>query len=194
MTAPSSGRDDATLRGAVVLVVAIVIGLALLARSGSGGDDEDASSDETTESTASTTTLAGDQTTVPIQGSSTTTAPTGSTQDPALITVVVLNGTSTGGWAGDNAAILSSAGYMTDDGNLAGEDVATTTIYATPEAQTDAQAVAQLLDLSGSPVTQKGADPLGEQGEDAEAQVVVVLGADSLEASGETGDTTTTTG
>lgn len=182
MTAPASGRDDATLRGAVVLVVAIVIGLALLARSGGGGDDETAKADETTESTASTTAAAGDQTTVSIQDTSTTaaTTPTGDTQDPASITVAVLNATETGGWAGENAAILSSASYMTVDGNFGGEDADTSTIYATPEAQADAQAVAALLDLGDAPVTQKPTEPLGDAGQDADADVVVVLGADSV--------------
>ncbi len=186
MTAPASGRDDATIRGAVVLVVAIVIGLALLARSGGGGgDDEDASgSDQTTEATATTDASDGSDTTVvPVQDSSTTesTAPTGSTQDPATVTVVVLNATDTTGWAGENAGILQSAGYMTDQGNPAsGENSDTTTIYATPEAQADAQAVAAVLNLADAPVTQKPAEPLGDSGQDADADVVVVLGADSV--------------
>lgn len=203
MTAPGTGRDDnTTMRGAIVLVVVIVIGLALLARSGGGGgDDEDAGSDATTESTASTTTLGGtDSTVAPIQDSSTTSsAPTG-TQDPATVTVVVLNATPQGGWAGDNAGILGSAGYTTDDGNFGGEDQPTTIIYATPEAQADAQAVAQLLDLADAQVQQKPSEALGEQGEDAAADVVVVLGADSLGGaggatgdSGDSGEDTTTT-
>ena len=184
MTAPSSGRDDATLRGAVVLVVAIVIGLALLARSGGGGgDDEDASSDQTTTTATTEATDGSDTTVVPVQDSSTTesTTPTGSTQDPATITVVVLNATDETGWAGENATILQSAGYTTDQGNPAsGENADTTTIYATPEAQADAQAVAQVLSLTDAQVTQKPAEPLGDQGQDADADVVVVLGADSV--------------
>lgn len=181
MTAPSSGRDDATLRGAVVLVVAIVIGLALLARSGGGGD-EDTSADETTESSVSSTTAgAGDETTVSIPGSTTTTtAPTGSTQDPATIVVAVLNATEEVGWANENATILQSALYQTVGGNVAGDNTDTSTIYAVPEAQADAQAVATLLNLSDAPVTEKPAEPLGSNGEDADAQVVVVLGADSV--------------
>lgn len=186
MTAPTSGRDDATLRGAIVLVVAIVIGLALLARSGGGGDDEDAArTDRTTESaeSSSTTAAGGTETTVPIQGSTTTesTLPTGGTQDPAGLLVVVLNATGQVGWASENAGVLSSASYQTAEGNLAsGENVDTSTIYAVPEAMADAQAVATLVDLGDAPVTEKPAEPLGNLGEDAEADVVVVLGADSL--------------
>ena len=181
MTAPSAGRDDATVRGAVVLVVAIVIGLALLARGGSGGGggDEDAARGEpSTESTASTEATGGsDSTTVPIASSSTTTAPT---EDPASITVVVLNATTQGGWAGENAQIIAASGYQTAEGNFGGEDVETSQIYATPEAQVAAQAVAELLQLEVQ-VAEKPGEPLGDEGQDAEADVVVVLGADSIE-------------
>jgi hypothetical protein len=182
MTAPSANRDDATLRGAVVLIVAIIIGLALLARSGGGSDDEDASSEETTESTAvSTTAAAGDATTVPIEGPTTTTAPpTTDTQDPASITVAVINATETVDWAKDNADILGAAGYMTATGNPAGENTDTSTIYATPEAQTDAQAVAELLSLDSAPVDVKPDTALAGNGSDADADIVVVLGADSV--------------
>ncbi|HEV7723175.1 MAG TPA: LytR C-terminal domain-containing protein [Iamia sp.] len=179
MTAPS--RDDATLRGAVVLVVAIVIGLALLARS-AGGSDEDASTDEPTESTASSTTAgAGDATTVPIESSTTTTAAiTGETQVPADITVAVINATETVDWAADNAAILGSAGYVTETGNPAGENVDVSMIYATPEALADAQAVASLLSLGSAQVGAKPTEALAGNGADADADVVVVLGADSV--------------
>jgi hypothetical protein len=60
VTAPRAGRDDATLRGAIVLVVAIVIGLALLARSGGGGSDEAAT---TTEASTASTAFDGSTTT-----------------------------------------------------------------------------------------------------------------------------------
>ncbi|HMJ79097.1 MAG TPA: LytR C-terminal domain-containing protein [Iamia sp.] len=180
MTAPS--RDDATLRGAVVLVVAIVIGLALLARSG-GGSDEDTSSKETTESTASTTTVAaGDSTTVPVGGSTTptTAAITGDTQVPADITVAVINATETVDWAADNASILESAGYVTTKGNPVGDNSDTSIIYSTPEAQADAQAVASLLSLGSAQVDMKPAEALAGNGADADADVVVILGADSV--------------
>jgi hypothetical protein len=182
MTAPSSSRDDATLRGAVVLIVAIVIGLALLARGGGGGEDE-TSTDATTESTESTTTVAGgDSTTVPIQSSTTVTStPTGETRPPAEITVAVLNATEEGGWARTNADTLASAQYQTVAGNVPqANNTDTSMIYATPEAQADAQAVASLLGLEGAPVDVKPAEPLAEDGSDAPADIVVVLGTDSV--------------
>lgn len=178
MTAPSAGRDDATVRGAVVLVVAIVIGLALLARGGSGGggDDEAADGEPSTETTAAEATGEGDTTTVPIATTSTTTAPAA---DPASITVAVLNATPKGGWAAENAGTIAAGGYQTVEGNFGGEDVETSQIYATPEAQAAAQAVAELLEMEVQ-VAEKPSEPLGDAGQDAEADVVVVLGADSL--------------
>lgn len=195
MTAPSAGgRDDATIRGAVVLVVAIVIGLALLARSGGGGDEEDASSDRsttTTEATASTdATGETGSLPAPVNDTSTTTGPV-VTADPATITVAVLNATPTVGLAGDKAALLEAAAYMTVTGNVAGSNTDTTMIYATPEAQADANAIKTLLDLGGAVVAEKPAEALGANGEDAEAQVVVVLGADVTGGGG--GDTGTDT-
>jgi hypothetical protein len=180
MTAPSAGRDDATVRGAVVLVVAIVIGVALLLRGGSGGggDDEAADGAPSTETTAATeATGEGESTTVPIATSSTTTAPAA---DPASITVAVLNATPQGGWAAENAGTIAAGGYQTTEGNFGGEDVETSQIYATPEAQAAAQAVAELLELEVQ-VAEKPGEPLGDEGQDAEADVVVVLGADSLQ-------------
>jgi hypothetical protein len=181
MTAPSSGRDDATLRGAVVLIVAIVIGLALLARGGGGGEEADAT-DGTTESTASTTTVAGgDSTTVSVPDSTTTLPPTGETRPPAEILVAVLNATETAGWARENATTLESAQYQVDPGNVPeANNTDTSIIYATPDAQADAQAIASLLGLGSAPVEVKPAEPLGENGEDANADVVVVLGSDSV--------------
>lgn len=180
MTAPSAGRDDATVRGAVVLVVAIILGLALLTRGGGGGDDDgqDASSDRSTESTATTAGTGGsDSTTVPIaDDTSSTTAPT---DDPSSTVVAVLNATPQGGWAAENAATIASADYMTVEGNFGGEDADVSLIYATPEAQSAAQAVAGLLGLQVQ-VAEKPAEPLGDEGQDADADVVVVLGADSL--------------
>lgn len=196
MTAPApapGARDDATIRGAVVLVVAIVIGLALLARSGGGGDEEDASSDRSTTTTEASAATGADGSTsslpAPVNDTSTTTGPV-VTADPASILVAVLNATPTGGLAGDKAALLDAAQYQTVTGNFGGADADTTMIYATPEAQADANAIKTLLDLGGAVVAEKG-DALGEQGEDADAQVVVVLGADSTSAGG-VGSTDTT--
>ena len=184
MTAPTSGRDDATVRGAIVLIVAIVIGLALLARSGGGGGDDEAADTTTTASTVSTEAGAADtsdDTTVPVGGSASTASSTpNGTLAPADTLVVVLNATEQVGWADENASTLVNAGYQTDIGNPAAGNTDTSVIYAEPEAQANAEAIAGLLDLPDATISPKPAEPLGTLGQDADAAVVVVLGADSI--------------
>lgn len=178
MTAPTSGRDDATLRGAVVLVVAIVIGLALLVRGGGGGEDEAAST-----TTASSTTTAFDASTtvdtaVPINDSSSSSLPDDSTPDPADVSVLVLNSTRIPDIAGDNTDTLSQAGYQTlEPTNSTTGVLDTTTIYATPEAQASAEAIRSLLAMPDAVIAEKPEESLG--GASADADVVVVLGLDA---------------
>jgi hypothetical protein len=194
MTSPSAGRDDATLRGAVVLVVAIVIGLALLARGGGSGDDD--ATDTTESTTTSSTEFDGSQSTAAPINSVTTTegsAPT-DTRAPEEVTVIVLNGLNTrvDGIAGDNSETLATAGYVMLDAGAAGSTTTTTTIYASPEFQADAEAVRGVLGMPDAPIEEKPADPLGPGAE--RADIVVVLGDDAAGTAGGSGtDTTDTT-
>jgi hypothetical protein len=197
MTSPTSGRDDATLRGAVVLVVAIVIGLALLARGGGGGGDDDASDAGAGETTTSSTEFDGSQSTAaPINSVSTTEGSVPSdTRAPEEVTVIVLNGLNTrvDGIAGQNDEKLTTAGYVTLDPGNATTKTATTTVYATPEFQADAEAVRAILGMPDASIEEKPAEPLGPGAE--RADIVVVLGDDAAGAAGgDTGtDTTDTT-
>ncbi|CAN5522666.1 MAG: LytR C-terminal domain-containing protein [Iamia sp.] len=180
---PSAGRDDATIRGGVVLVVAIVIGLALLARSGGDGPDASAattevatSSTEVEGSTSSTDTVPG-----PINSSSTT-APSSvpaDTRPPDTVTVIVLNGTAANveGIAGDNDAKVAAAGYQTLDATGADIDLTTTTVYADAEFQTDAEAIKGVLGIPNAVVEEKPAESPGPNSELAD--VVVVIGDDA---------------
>lgn len=180
MTAPTgTGRDDAPLRGALVLVVAIVIGVALLLRGGGddGGDDS-ADPGPTSEVAPSTDETGSTDTLAPVNDSSTTEAPPVEL-DPATLTVVVLNASDQDGWAGENAEILSSAGYgSVDTGNFETQDVSA--VYATPEAQANATSVRDVLGLGGAAISEKPPDPLTSDGSDAEADIVVILGTDSI--------------
>lgn len=185
MTAPTSGRDDATLRGAVVLVVAIVIGLALLARGGGGGDDDTAA--ETT-TTTSTTEFDGatSETMAPINESSTSTPEEGGAREPSEVTVLVLNSTRIAGIAGENNDLLAQAGYSTlEPTNATTGELAETTIYARTEFQADAEAIKGLLALPDAVIAEKPEESLG--GASDEADVVVVLGQDAG-GEGEGGD------
>lgn len=188
MTAPTSGRDDATLRGAVVLVVAIVIGLALLWRS--GGDDASAEAADTTTTTAATSTeFDGSQPPDPTQS---TLAPIDDgqpppeepaepagpddTRPPEAVTAIVLNGSEVVGAAADNDGQLKAAGYTTIAAANANTDLPVTTIYAPPEFQADAEAVRGVLGLPDAVIEIRPEEPLGDGAEMAD--IVVVLGGD----------------
>ncbi|QYG92881.1 LytR C-terminal domain-containing protein [Iamia sp. SCSIO 61187] len=122
------------------------------------------------------TTAAGPPTTAP-----TTTAAPPVTQDPASVSVVVLNGTPQRGWAADNGDRLDEAGYETERSDALTDTVETTTVYvALPELEPDAASIADLLGFPDAPVEARPAEPLGEAPAAAEADIVVVLGADSL--------------
>lgn len=109
-----------------------------------------------------------------------TTVPTPTTQDPAALAVVVLNGTPQVGWAGENVARLAEAGYQGEASDAAAE-VATTTVYIADEGlQADGAAVATAVGLPDAPVTVRPEEPLGVTDAADGADVVVVLGADSL--------------
>lgn len=186
MTAPTQGTgrgDDATLRGAVVLVVAIVIGLALLARGGGGGDDDATDTTEPRETTESTEFDPTQSTAAPINSSSTTegTVPS-DTRAPEEVTVIVLNGLNTrvDGIAGQNDEKLKTAGYVTLNPGNATTKTATTTVYATPEFQADAEAVAGILGMPDASIEVKPEEPLGPGAE--RADIVVVLGDDAATA------------
>jgi len=178
MTAPTSGRDDATLRGAVVLVVAIVIGLALLVRSGGGGDDDAAA----TTSTTSTTEFEGStvDTAAPINDSSSSSVPDDSSgaREPSEVTVLVLNSTRIADIAGNNTETLIQAGYTTlEPANATTGELAMTTVYATSDAQADAEVIRSLLGFTEAELAEMPEQSLG--GASADADVVVVLGLDA---------------
>ena len=124
----------------------------------------------------------GDATTEPAATeTTTTTAPTPTTQDPASLAVVVLNGTGQRGWAGENVTRLAEAGYQGEPSDAAREDVATTTVYiATEDLAADGAAVATAIGLPDAPVEVRPAEPLGVTEAADTADVVVLLGADSL--------------
>lgn len=180
MTAPGRGRDDATVRGAVVLVVAIVIGLALLARSGGGGDDTAEATTTTRASGDTTTTVVGGGTgsTLPPIDGTTTTLGTGSTTPPSEVAVIVLNGTPDRipGIASEFGSKASGSGYTLLDPTNANAPTDTTTIYAAPGFEADAQALKGVLGLPDAAISTKPDESLGA-GDDL-ADIVVVLGGD----------------
>jgi hypothetical protein len=170
----SPGRQNplpggSSIRGIVVLVVAVVIGVFLLAKGGSSGTIGRSTSNKTTTTVTS-----------PALTTTTPTTVTPSTNAPASVTVAVANGT--GGRnthaSSQTKSKLAPAGYsqVTILNDLASSVQSSAVYFTKPTAQGDAFAVAQVLGLSSSAVQSATGAKLPPGSGDA--QVVVVIGVD----------------
>lgn len=194
MTAPEArpGGLDSNARGLIVLVVAIVIGGLLL---WSWGDDGTTTVDAGKESTATTVDVSdlGTSTTAADSGTSTSTTAATSGRAPSEVSVIVLNGSGQTGVAASTSATIGESGFsMLTPGN-APANAETTAVYYADGYEADAIAVAQVLGKGTDAVKPVTEASLG--GAEGDADVVVVLGADTPPASGgsTTGSSTTTT-
>ncbi|MCB0972477.1 MAG: LytR C-terminal domain-containing protein [Acidimicrobiales bacterium] len=187
MTAPEarSGGLDGSARGLVVLVVALVVGFLLLLNAGGGGASTEAATDSGGEGPTTTAPLDSDPTTTVASTTPTTEA---STRSPSEVKVVVLNGSGPTGAAADTSDTIAGSGYeMGTPAN--GTPIETTTVYFTDGFEAEATAVALLLGKSPDNVA-----PIADaslNGAEGDADVVVLLGADTPPVS--EGSSTTTT-
>lgn len=167
-TPPNRTSDPAVTRGVIVLIVAALIGIILLAGSGSF-----TAKNASTKKATTTISNSGSVTTT----ATTTTPPAPTTHPPAEVKVLVLNGTggqlATAG--ADNTKKLTPAGYAT----LPPNDAATAAqshVYFTVGYELDARAIAKVL---GLPDTSVAAMPTPLPSLDsAPANVVALIGAD----------------
>jgi hypothetical protein len=162
-SSPSGDGSRSQLQGAVLIGVAVVIGLVLLLR---GFDQDDGGVASGDDPAATTTTVAGQPTT--------TTTVASVVRPPAQVSVLVANGTGVGGVAGAKAAILSPKGYTTVATTNA-PSTATSAVYYAAGYQAEAEAVAQAL---GIPATAVAALPASPPVDPAGSSVVVVVGSD----------------
>ena len=173
-------------RGAVLVVVAVLLGLLLL-RNGLDTSEVVTSSKGDDPSTDAGSDGSGD----PGEGADTTT--TVALRSPAEVTVIVLNGTSVGGAAGKYSTALDSAGYEMIEPGDAATKIPATQVFFAPGFELEAAAVAL---AAGAPATlTPAALPTPPPGEVGAANVVVVIGTDlaSLTPTTAAPGTTTTT-
>ena len=183
MTAPEArpGGLDSNVRGLLVLGAAVLVGVLLLA---SWGDDG-ASKVATTDGKTTTTVDIGDLGTTTTAPTETTTTTPGSANSPSEVSVIVLNGSGQTGAAATNSSTIGDAGYtMLTPGNA--QNIDSTTVYYADGYEADAIAVAKLLGKGTDAVKPLSDASLG--GAEGDANVVVVLGADTPPV-----DSTTTT-
>lgn len=165
-------------RGAALVVAAVVVGLLLL-RNGldtsevitaSKGDKSTAEKPKDEESTTSSTVV---------------------TRSPAQVTVIVLNGTSVSGAAGEYSTSIGSAGYQMLDPGDAAAKIPATQVFFTVGYEREAAAVA--LAAGAPPTLTPTALPAPPPGEVGSANVVVVIGTDLASATPTTAAPATTT-
>ena len=181
------------LRGVLLVVIGIVIGVVVLANTLEEAEDEP----ETVASgeTATTTTQAAAPSTIP-QQPAVTAAPTNQPAAPAAapttilepvalpaeqVRVQVFNGTETQGAAGRLTTTLAAANYVTLPPQNAPEDrdYSTSSIYfTTPDYLANAGHVANLLNVTNPGVIQQLPNPSPVTHD--RAHVIVVIGEDGL--------------
>ncbi|NLD77911.1 MAG: LytR C-terminal domain-containing protein [Acidimicrobiales bacterium] len=200
MTAPdhSTSGFDSNTRGLAVLAVAVVVGLLLLLNAGNGGAADQVATNgsgdggEVTDSTIDVSGLGDDDdesvdestTTTPDQTTTSSVPETTDTRPPNQVKVLVLNGCGSAcpGVAGTTSASIGETGFVMQQAGNASARPATTVVYFAESYQADAEAVAAVMGKAPDVVE---AMPSTSPGPGAEnANVVVVLGADTPPASG----------
>lgn len=164
------GAGGSTVRGALLIAVAVVIGVVLL---GKGFDSGflPATSDTPSEQANDDGDGGGSDT-----SSTTTTSTPSTTHVPAQVRVIVLNGGGPSGSAGGASTALAAAGFTTlEETNT--DNVGATVVYFVPGFDADAAAVAQALRISAAPQPMPSA-PITNSPGAGQVDVVVVLGPD----------------
>jgi hypothetical protein len=183
VTAPRRPSEQATIRGAIVVFVAVLIGVALLSRSDGGifGSAEAGSAGPTTTTTSTKPTQTTASSTVPTQPGVTSTP--AKAHDPKQVKVIVVN--AAGGIVGigkDNSQKLTDAGFSVLPVKNAEQDVETTGLFYRQGYQADANAAKTALGFGNVPVQAAPDQPLIPEA--AQANVIVVLGKNYTSVAG----------
>jgi hypothetical protein len=154
-------------RGAVLVIVAVLVGLFLLRN----GIDTTATSTGSSDRGSSTDAGGSDST-----DSSVSTSSTIGLRDPSQVPTIVLNGTSVNGAAKKWSGYLATKSYqLIDSDGAGGPDATATSVYYAAGFEQEANAVAQLI---GAPATSVALLPTPAPQNAGAAKVVVVLGPD----------------
>ncbi len=181
---------NAGARGALLLAVAVILGIVLLQKFDSGTVDTGGQiSTGTSVALQTTTTRRPGLTTVPIVTTTTVKA-----RAKADVKVVVANGAGVKGLGASTTAILKNAGYTTLTPTDATAQVDKTSVQFADGYDADGREVAQTLGLAPT-VAVKQASPPVAAADIGDAKVIVILGTDfsvSSTTSSVAGTTTTT--
>jgi len=171
----------AGVRGIILLVVALVLGIFILAKTQHGG-----AAPTSVSSKPKTTT------TTPTKGATTSTPPsTRAPRQPAAIKVLAANGSGVAGLGGRTGDRLTAAGYNSLAPTNATADVPTTAVEFTPGFDLESLFVAQALGLPATSVKPLAPDIPVEDTKGAD--IVVLVGPDLGATAPASGLTTPTT-
>lgn len=193
-------------RGLVLIVVAVIIGLVLLAKGFDGADStvagagtDDAASDETADDgddaaepaddtadddTAGEPAEGGDESDDTATDTTDPSTEPGDTRPPSEVKVAVVNGTGVPGLASTVTGILDTSSYVTAAKNAASFDHESSTVYYVSGYAEDAKAVAAILSIPADLISPtEAADVLAliDNNENvADFHLFVFQGADGL--------------
>lgn len=200
MTAPDHRTSgfDSNARGLAVLAVAVVVGLLLLLNAGDGGASETVATGDGNGGTQTTLDISGigdesdeSTTTTPDQTTTSSVPETADTRPPSQVKVLVLNSGGPAGTARSTSDSIGETGFvMQSPDNATARGASTTVVYYADTYQADAEAVAAVLGKSADVVREMPSTSPGPGADNA--NVVVVLGADTPPASSGSSGTTTT--
>lgn len=185
--APTTPGGNAGLRGALLLGVAVILGIVLLQQFDNGLD---------TGGTVSATSIPGAETTTTRRVGLTTVAPvtttTAKTRPKTEYKVLVANGAGVQGIAAATTNALKNVGYTTITPASATATVDKTSIQYAEGYEAEARELAATLNQPATAVVRLSSPPVAAADLD-DAKVVVILGADvSTTTTSPAGATTTT--
>jgi hypothetical protein len=168
------------VRGALLVIVAVLLGAGLLAN---GFRDDHAASGSGSAPQTTRTTAPGVTGTTVVQP-----------HDPALVKVLVLNGSGKGGVAKTAKDQLAAANFtVLEPGNAKGPTLTASIVYFVPGYDVDAQTIAAKQGLAASAAQPLPNPPPEAVGDSQGANIVVIIGTDAPVAGGAGAGTTTTT-
>lgn len=176
-----SGTTPA-MRGALLIIVAVLLGAGLLANgfNDSGGVSSSSSS--------------GTTTTKPSGGSSTTASTVVQAHDPAQVKVLVLNGSGKAGVASNTSEQLKALNYtLLEAGNATGGPFPNSIVYFVPGYDADAATIAAKLGLPASAAQPLPSPAPASVGDPKDANVIALIGTDAPIAGGAGAGSTSST-
>jgi hypothetical protein len=162
------------VRGALLLAIAVILGVVLL-NTFDDGEDPFAQNLVAAGQTTTTTTT---EVEAPVATTTTVAAP--AVRPPADVKILALNGTAVRGLGARLRDELAVSGFNVlapDDSTDANKPIPTTLVFSTPGYENEAADVATRLSLAATAV-QTGAPPAKPQAMELGPNVIVVAGAD----------------